>query len=180
MNRKWNSRNGIEWPILSHSDPIQFSQVPPFYSVRSTCRYSSFFILPQGMKSEGQKVCMAPPRRAPPCHRFNAIVLRSGWTSRGFSLTSKKEAVTYGSSFYAANPKRKRRTPRPSRSRPPKVITRLMMALWKNAHALEVCMISQRQAGFDRNPAKLKDRGQNVVCICGERAKRLLDRWRTI
>ena len=21
--------NGIEWPILSHSDPIQFSQVPP-------------------------------------------------------------------------------------------------------------------------------------------------------
>ena len=67
-------------------------------------------------------------------HHNNAIVLRSGWTSRGFSLTSKKEAVTYGSSFYAANPKRKRRTPpRPSRSRPPKVITRLMMALWKNA-----------------------------------------------
>ena len=114
------------------------------------------------------------------CHCSSLGVLRSGWTSRGFSLTSKKEAVTYGSSFYAANPKRKRRTPRPSRSRPPKVITRLMMALWKNAHALEVCMISQRQAGFDRNPAKLKDRGQNVVCICGERAKRLLDRWRTI
>ena len=145
---------------------------------------SSFFIiLPQGMKSEGEeghkKVCTWH-RRDEHHHHNNAIVLRSGWTSRGFSLTSKKEAVTYGSSFYAANPKRKRRTPRPSRSRPPKVITRLMMALWKNAHALEVCMISQRQAGFDRNPAKLKDRGQNVVCICGERAKRLLDRWRTI
>ena len=28
MNRKWNSRNGIESPILSYSDPIQFSQVP--------------------------------------------------------------------------------------------------------------------------------------------------------
>ena len=42
-------------------------------------------------------------------------------------------------------------------------------------------MISQRQAGFDRNPAKLiKDGGQKVPCICGERAKRLLDRWRTI
>ena len=117
------------------------------------------------MKSEGQKVCMAPPRRAPPCHRFNAIVLRSGWTSRGFSLTSKKEAVTYGSSFYAANPKRKRRTPRPSRSRPPKVITRLMMALWKNADVFEVCMIPLRQAGFDRNPAKLiKDGGQKAAC----------------
>ena len=155
-----------------------------FYLIYNTyIVFFSFYIFycTQGMKSEGQKVCMAPPRRAPPCHRFNAIVLRSGWTSRGFSLTSKKEAVTYGSSFYAANLKRKRRTPpRPSRSRPPKVITRLMMALSKNAHAFEVCMISLRQAGFDRNPAKLKDRGQNVVCICGERAKRLLDRWRTI
>ena len=36
-------------------------------------------------------------------------------------------------------------------------------------------MISQRQAGFDRNPAKRKDGGQKMVCICGERAKRLLE-----
>ena len=34
--------------------------------------------------------------------------------------------------------------------------------------------------GVDMHPANLKDRGQKVVCIRGGRAKRLLDRWRTI
>ena len=54
MNRKWNSRNGIEWPILiSHSDPIQFSQVP-LCSVQKTERRGKFLALTTGSWDLGQ------------------------------------------------------------------------------------------------------------------------------
>ena len=79
--------NRIEWPILSHSDPIQFSQVPPLQFIQCTKlllvkqkRTSSFTV------SSPQALLLLPP----PCQRCSLPSSRehrslptsiNGWTA---------------------------------------------------------------------------------------------------
>ena len=46
--------NGIEWPILSHSDPIQFSQVPPLTGADEALARETSLRSPLGRWSPGE------------------------------------------------------------------------------------------------------------------------------
>ena len=64
--------NRIEWPILSHSDPIQFSQVPPADGDSGdkilkmnhfgyiTCTNSGFDVSPERMESDIRQFLSTP------------------------------------------------------------------------------------------------------------------------